>query len=84
MGQLDFVLAESETPEGEVNVADALPHDVDSLGVLTEKVAPLAPPPLVTVELVTDPASVKSVTASVPLAPFVGSVICAEANMVPQ
>lgn len=54
LGQLAFVLAESEMPGVEVNVADACPQEVDSLGVLTEKVAPLAPPPPVAVELLTD------------------------------
>lgn len=57
LGQLDLVLAESGTPEVDMKVAVARPQAVDSLGVLVENVAPLAPPPLVTVELVTEPVS---------------------------
>jgi hypothetical protein len=57
LGQLVLVLAESETPEVEVNVAVPCPQAVDSLGVLVEKTAPRVPPPPVAVELLTDPVS---------------------------
>ena len=68
----------------EVNEALADPHVAGWVGVLMLKVAPLAPPPPVVVELVTELVSKKRVALSVPPAPLAGSVITAKAKMGPQ
>lgn len=83
VGQTVVVVAVRET-EVEVNAALADPHVAVWVGVLMLKVAPLAPPPAVVVELVTELVSKKRVALSVPPAPFAGSVITAKAKMGPQ